>query len=82
MHISVGDRVEMPVHGWMGKDAADSGQPPKPFHPRPVHSSFNSFTPGAYGCRRRPSMVPTTLRTVGSSVHSRSIFRTALITVE
>ena len=35
-----------------------------------------------YGCRRCVSIVLTTLRTVGCSVHRRSIFRTALITVE
>jgi hypothetical protein len=49
MHISVGDCAELAVHGWGAEGAADSGEPPKPFHPRPVHSSFNSFAPGAYG---------------------------------
>ena len=34
------------------------------------------------GWRRCVSMVLTTLRTVGSSAHSRSILRTALMTVE
>jgi hypothetical protein len=37
---------------------------------------------GVYGRRRWLSRVPTTLLTVGSSVQSRSIFRTALMTVE
>jgi hypothetical protein len=34
------------------------------------------------GFRRWDSIVPTTLRTVGSSPQRRSIFRTALMTVE
>jgi len=36
----------------------------------------------AQGWRRCVSIVLTTLRTVGSSAHSRSILRTALMTVE
>jgi len=36
----------------------------------------------AHGWRRWVSIVLTTLRRAGSSVHSRSILRTALMTVE